>query len=526
MLRLNSILLAGVVILALIAVPLAGAAGADAGPFTANSTTQSTVEHNFDDPDTTTTIGYVEGYSYDDELPVDDRTDAVVDEDELEAVVYRSMARVEVIRELPFEEDVSVDVMSREEYRERNDELFAEFDEEEAFFENLRLEALFLADRETDATDEVEAMYGDAVAGYYDIENDQVVVVADDPDEPEVDEITLGHELLHALQDQYFDLGSYDRSTQNLAHAKNGLIEGDARYVDTEYEDRCRDEWECLPSPTSGGGPTDFNWGLFYVFYQPYVDGPPYVEYHLAEGGWEAVDALYDDPPSSASEVMRPDEERERVDLDLVERDRSSDAWEPFEVDGEPAAETFGEATMATMFVAGAFDNRESVIDADEFRPGGTTVEYEHPETDGWAGDEFLLYVPEGVTIDGESDTDALDNAGYVWETAWLTEADAAKFADAYRELLEINGGETIEEDIYEIDEGFAGVYHVDHDGESVTIVRAPTAEDLSEIDGSLEDDTVDGSDGDGITGAIPGFTTLAAALAILMGTALAIRRQ
>ena len=522
MTRLQSLLLVWVVILALIAVPVAGAAGADSP---ANSTAQSTADTNFDDPDTTTTIGYVEGYSYDDELPVDDRADAVVEEDELEAVVYRSMARVEVIRQLPFNEDVSVDVMSREEYRERNDELFAEFDEEQAFFENLRLEALFLADRETDATGEVEVMYGDAVAGYYDIENDQVVVVADDPKEPEVDEITLGHELLHALQDQHFDLGSYDRSTQNLAHAKNGLIEGDARYVDTEYEQRCRDDWECLPSPADSGGPTDFNWGLFFVFYQPYVDGPEYVEYHLAEGGWEAVDSLYDDPPTSASEVMRPGEERERVDVDLVGNDRSSDAWEPFEVNGEPAVETFGEATMATMFVADAFENRESVIDADEFRPGVTTVEYEHPETDGWAGDEFLVYVPEGETIDGEFDREALDDVGYVWETAWLTEDDAGEFADAYRELLEINGGETIEEDAYEIEDGFAGVYHVDHDGESVTIVRAPIPEELSEIDESLKDDAVDESAGDGITGAIPGFTAAAAVLGILVGTALAMRR-
>ncbi len=175
-----------------------------------------------DDPSTTETIGYVDGYWYDDDLAVDDQDDAVVDEADLESVIYRSMARVEVIRELPFEDEVPVDVISREEFHEDSDDLFVDVTADERLQENANYETLFMVERDEDAVDAIEAMYGGTVGGYYDPATDEVVIVSDNPETPELDEVILGHELLHALQDQHFDLSTFDRETIDQDNAKNG----------------------------------------------------------------------------------------------------------------------------------------------------------------------------------------------------------------------------------------------------------------------------------------------------------------
>ena len=488
-----------------------------------------------DDPQTNATIGYVEGVSYDDELAVDERDDATLEDDELEAVVHRSMARVEVIRELPFETTVPVDIVDREEFQEHNRDTFGSLTEEERLLENVRYEALFMVDRETDALEEREALYGDAVGGYYNVSANEIVLVSDDPETLAVDEVLLAHELLHALQDQHFDLGRYDRGTLDLANAKNGLIEGDAVWVETEYEERCDEEWDCLfPSEgghegTAGGGldeaPSTFNWGLYFTIYQPYSDGPDYVAFLLEEGGWDAVDAAYDEPPTSSAEVIRPGEVREPAAIEL--EDNSSDDWHRLTVENETPRTTFGEAAMVSMLAHGALDRSAdgSVVTLGDFVATDDdgyieTIEYDQPYTNGWAGDEFVVYV---------TDATAIDESGYVWQTEWQTSADAETFAAGYLELLAIHDASPVEEyrDTFVIDDRFPGAYYVDVDEETVTIVRAPSVDELSEIRAGAAPDGEDMlnfevheiESGD----EIPGFgvaATLLALLALLVAAA------
>lgn len=493
-----------------------------------------------DDPSTNATIGYVEGVRYDDELPIDERADAVVEEDELERVVYRSMARVEVLRELPFEAPVSVDVITREEFKEETEGAFEEVTEENRLFENVRYEALFMVDRETDAVEEYETLYGDAVAGYYDPADDRIVLVSDSPEAPELDEVVLAHELLHALQDQHFDLQRFERETPDQATATDGLVEGDAVWVETAYEARCEGEWACINSSHAHGGELDdapprFNWGIYFTVYQPYSDGPGYVEYLLEEGGWEAVNAAYDDPPASSSEVIRPGEEREPVEIDV--EDTSNEEWRQLVVENETVPTTFGEVALVSMLSHDALDRStdDSVIALQEFiatdeRGYIETIEYDQPYTDGWAGDAFVAYVTDAETI---------EESGYVWQTVWQSPDDAEQFAEGYLTLLGINGADPVDEhrDTFVIESAFPGAYHVDVDDETVTIVRAPSVDDLSEIhDGAAPagEDNLDfeayefgndvGGDGDGDGDGddeIGGFGIVVGLVALLVVTAL-----
>ncbi|MDG5757752.1 Hvo_1808 family surface protein [Natronococcus sp. A-GB1] len=523
---------------------LAAVGGAVPGALSVGPIGETTEGDRANDPTTEGTVGYVEGYWYDDELAVDDRDGAVVEDDELEAVVYRSMARVEEIRGLTFEDDVPVDVISREEFEADNDDLFADVEGDERVQLNVNAEALFAVDRETDATEAQEALYGGTVGGYYEPATDQVVLVSDSAETPEVDEVILGHELLHALQDQQFDLSSYDRETVDQDNAKNGLIEGDAVWVETAYEQRCSEEWDCLEPADATSEPPDVNWVLYATIFQPYSDGPDYVD-HLREQGddWDAVDTAYDDPPASSSEVIRPGEDREPAEIDV--EDRSNESWSQLEIDGEPAAETYGEAGLVSMFAGDAHDSDEpSVIGPDAFFESDLSgYDYDQPYTDGWAGDVLVSYVADDADTDDPAA--AADRAGYVWETEWTSSEEAEQFLAGYEQHLELQDAEAVDDrqDTYVIDESYPGAYYIDHDGETVTIVNAPSVEELAavddgaapegedtiEVDDAPESEGDDGAEADGDEDdSIPGFgapaAVVAAAIAVAVATVARVR--
>ncbi len=548
----RALLLSVLVALALVAVPLSGGgvvAGPDAPPQPTDvdvsqpalespvATDLQAAADRDDDPSTEDTVGYAEGYWYDDELAVDDEDGAHVSEDELDEVVYRSMARTEEIRGLTFQEVPDVEVITREEFQAESEELFADLSERDALVENVRYEAFLMVERDSDAVESFEALYGGAVAGYYDPEADQVVLVSDDEDEVEVDEVTLGHELLHALQDQHFGLQGYDRETMDRDGAINGLIEGDAVFVDEQYADRCATEWDCLEPQASQQDMPDIVWGQYFSLIMPYDEGPDYVESVYEAGGWDAVDDLYDDPPASSSEVIRPDEDREPVDVGF--EDRSDDAWSVLEPDEGPTVQRVGEVGIVSMFIHDSIERGGmSVLGFEDWfeepEGGGETYHYDQPITDGWAGDALVVYATDDETV---------EETGYVWKTEWTSEDDAGEFLDAYLQLLGLHGAEPVDDrqNTLVVESDFPGAYHVEHDGESVRIVRAPSPDDLPSIHeeaGPEGEDTIDhdvfgtaesGDDAaddvaDGDDDTIPGFGPIAALIAVLLAAHLTRR--
>ena len=72
--------------------------------------------------------------------------------------------------------------------------------------------------------------------GWYDDDREEMVVRGTDVDDTEV-QLTVVHELTHALQDQHFDLPHLDEraDTSGEQAALGALIEGDATLVEHEY---------------------------------------------------------------------------------------------------------------------------------------------------------------------------------------------------------------------------------------------------------------------------------------------------
>ncbi len=407
-------------------------------------------------------LGYVDGYWYDDSIDVD--TSDGLSEDELDAVTKRAMARIEHERGLQFQRTVPVEVIGREQFQQ-SDTATGEYG---AFDEQL-WRSTFVVGDDSSVGEEFDALYGASVQGYYTTADDgRIVLVADDPDAVEVDRGTLVHELTHALQHQHFGI-SRETTTRDERLGWLGLLEGEANYMMDIYEERCETEWECIDPVASGGsdGQQSFNEGLFLTIFHPYSDGPQFVHELREREGWEGVNAAYEEYPTSTAQVIDPDRYPGAPGEDVTIDDRSATSWDRLG-DEAPRTETVGEAGLfAALWYNGVIEQQHIMAASGEY----ARYNYAHPITNGWNGDTLVVY---------END----DEYGHVFESEWSSTDDADQFGAAYEELLLANAATTVDERTYRIDddEPFAGAYRVVQDGSTVTIVHAPTVEELDGI--------------------------------------------
>ncbi|WP_254522634.1 Hvo_1808 family surface protein [Natrinema caseinilyticum] len=428
-------------------------------------------------------LGRVGEYAHDETLAFD--TGGDLTREQLEAVKYRAMARIEVVRGRQFTRDVELEVVTRAEYRDRR----AAGTANASAFRNELWRGAFVVDGETDVGRAFDDLYGDSIQGYY--VDDRIVIVVEDTDRIRIDRWVLVHELTHALQDQQFGI-SREAETIDGIRAENGVIEGEANYVTRRYDRRCGDEWQCLPggegSAATGEELADrpFDTGLFLSIYVPYAEGPRFVADLVERGDWDAVDRAHRAPPRSTAQLIHPGHYPESAPVEVAIPDRSSDDWRPIEAgtddEGDragapaPRTETIGEATLFAMLWENGVIDRPLTAGGSDLAP----YNYSHPATAGWAGDSFRVY---------RRSSDP-DRTGHVWRLAWDGPADATAFADAYRRLLETRGAEAVESagstpgTVYRISDGepFAGAYRVAVVDETVTIVGAPTVDELDAI--------------------------------------------
>ena len=434
-------------------------------------------------------------------------------EDELERLTHLSMARVEHLRERPFRADVPVETITRSEFADER----AGGSDDEAFqrWNDQVWKALFVVGEDDASGDAIDAVFGGAVSGFYSPADERVVLVVDEGETLRVSELTLVHEVAHAMQDQYHDLGNprYVGDTQDADLAVDGIVEGEVVYLEERYDERCEGNWTCLDEPDAGDGggelPEHFNFGILQTVLQPYSDGVPYVAELVDEDEWDAVNATMNEPPETTSEVIHRNPEYETREIEF--EDTATGGWETYDDQGVGGSETTGEASMFVMFWYQSFEYDHPVLDPDASVAENVRIHtqpdtelrtraaynYAHEATDGWAGDELYPYRNDG-------DDDARD--GYVWVTEWQTPADAAQFHETYLRMLTAHGEDEYEPgEVYAIDDGdFRGAYGVERENTTVTIAHAPERSDVLELrpDADLSVPTSDDGDGDATDGA------------------------
>lgn len=406
-------------------------------------------------------IGWEDGYRYNESLSI--TTADGMNASEREAVVARTMARVERIRHLEFEQRVPVEVITRAQYRERRANRSANRSAALDHWNDQVWEALFLVSERRDVAAARDELFGASVQGFY-LPSENKIIIISAADTPTIDRTTLAHELVHALQDQHFTLTA-GATTQDGQLAADGLIEGSATYVEHEYEERCGAAWSCIPQPThtGGGGGTndDLNLGLFLTIYAPYAEGPSFVRSLTERGGWPAVNSAYEDFPASTEQIIHPRAYPDETPVTVPVPDRSSREWQRFDV--SQVYGTMGEAAIYAMFrTNGQVDRAHHAL-----------YNYSHPLSTGWGGGRIVPY------HNGKA-------YGYVWKTRWDTTADAKAFLRGYRGVLRAHDA-TRDGNVYVIpgSDPYADAFRVTRRGRTVVIVNAPTRDQLAAVHAS-----------------------------------------
>ncbi|WP_439028384.1 Hvo_1808 family surface protein [Haloarchaeobius sp. DT45] len=409
-------------------------------------------------------LGWEDGYWWNDSVAADGSDGLTTAE--VEVVTARMMARLERLRGYEFEREVSVRVISREQYREGRG---GGGGGEAPPWREQFWEALFLVGEDTGVRTAFDRLYGSTVLGYY--SNDNIVLVSDDPDDLRVSRATLAHELEHALQDQHLGLG-YSATTRDSQLAGQAVIEGDANYVEARYEQACSDgEWTCITVAGEAGGGSrsaDYNVGLSVASFLPYGEGPVFVSALRERGGWTAVDGAFDDHPTSTEQVITPSKYPAETPVSVSVPDRSTGGWSRLVTDdGEPRTETVGEANVYTMLWYA------EVVPRDHLTSGNSSVSrytYDHPLSNGWAGDTLVFY-------------ENGDDQAYVWKSTWDSRADAAEFRQAYEDVLAANDATARGDGVFTIASGaFEDAFRVVQRGDTVVVVNAPTADALDGV--------------------------------------------
>lgn len=249
------------------------------------------------------------------------------------------------------------------------------------------------------------------LAGYYDPDTGFMFLM--DDLKPDDRQTTLAHELVHALQDQHYRLApklGFAPDGNDRQAAIQCLAEGDATSAMLDFqlapsmrtvdipEDRLRERMvqATSSSPDMAGVPYVLRASLV----APYIDGVLFVQRLRWRGGWQAVDAVWRNPPTSTEQVLHLDK------LDLREPPEpvpvpvsppGSDVWDLVHTDvyGEQGVRIALEAWMrpdqAAMAASGWGGDRAAVFQ--RRTPPAVTVAAWHirfdpgpgPSTDGEA---------------------------------------------------------------------------------------------------------------------------------------------
>lgn len=222
--------------------------------------------------------------------------------------IARIEARVEQLRGLRFRRPVAVDVVSPAEARRVGlaEAARAEPPAERRTSEEL-LKLLGLIPPQTDLREVMASVFAEQVAGFYEPRRDRLSLVRG----VGVDDITLAHELTHALEDQHFDLERFgDGPGDDRAGAEQALAEGTATRVMEDYAARWPSTTQlgdALAGLTQVTGATPLPAYTMRSLIFPYIQGESFVSaLREASGGdWRLVDvAMRDRPPATTAEIL------------------------------------------------------------------------------------------------------------------------------------------------------------------------------------------------------------------------------
>jgi hypothetical protein len=262
-------------------------------------------------------------------------------------------------------------------------------------------------------------------------------------------EMLIAHELTHALQEQYFGVhAAIDRITNNddRRMALKAVTEGDAMLVgygyilgrvDAETVGTLQTNLEDMPKLFGLQAP-DTPAALRDALIFEYTDGTRFVGEAYLRGGWNAVNALYRNPPLSTRQILDPAlyfvHPSPPLMITVGGWASALQGWR------ETAENTYGELLLRVILTRG---------------PGGQA---QAGLARGWRGDRMaVLQKDAALTV--------------IWIVALSDDTSAAAFASAYEGILGriATGGTPV-------------AHHVERRGAAVLAIIGPGAAQSAEL--------------------------------------------
>ncbi len=268
--------------------------------------------------------------------------------------------------------------------------------------------------------DYVVSLLREQVAGFYEPKTQEFYLASWIPLSEQ--RTVIAHELVHALQDQHFNLRRFERWPKGDSDAElaaHALVEGEATLVMLQYDFEDRglridltklgsltetltsqsDPEEDAKYPVLANAPAVLRETLQF----PYLYGAGFVQSILKNGSWQALNNSYENLPASTEQILHPQR--------FLSRDN------PVKIELGDMLATLGKEWKQTdVDVNGEFGYR---LLLSEF----ITKQAARAAAEGWGGDRYALFE--------ERQSGALLIAQY---TTWDTERDAKEFFDAYSE--------------------------------------------------------------------------------------------
>ncbi len=251
-------------------------------------------------------------------------------------------------------------------------------------------------DRDQDIGD-FRSSLGDSLLGFYSVSQETVWLASESGAVElggltQVEQETLAHEIIHALQYYHFSpLGAYRKlgGWWNLDGrlALFAVIEGDATVHTAHYASHTRTsaDGEGRSAATPSDQSTDIPAPLLRASWFPYHAGADWARYVLSKHGVEALNGYLSEPPPATTLILHPE--------------LAGGGWEPETVyAGGPIADilanlgrgwdwrkrgSLGEFQLANYLVG------DTPYSADWVRAPSNQTEVEAAA--GWAGDKFFL---------------------------------------------------------------------------------------------------------------------------------------
>jgi hypothetical protein len=328
----------------------------------------------------------------------------------LEDFVSEGIAFIEVLRGAPFNERPVVVALSEAEFVARvENDLEADFDEfpEDVEMDTVIQRAIGFIQPDQTSDEVLREFLAAGVLGFYDPETKELVV-------RQVSELdlltksTIIHELTHAYDDQHFDLDRPELDDDDFTERSwtlAALAEGSASHVETVWVNTLSAvERSALQEQEANFGDpgmfASFDFAYLLLQVSVYIEGEPYIDSLVADGGYDALDTAFAELPLTSEMVM--------------ERDTKIDTL-PVEVpvppaDGDVVWEGVGGQVVLDSLFSGTFT---ATGDA----------------ATGWGGDAMVFYRADGQSC-------------MRWDIVMDTAADESELVAGLRQWTTLRGGE------------------------------------------------------------------------------------